>query len=238
MKTLVHTIPRTVALLLAGVTIGALALLAATSNGIGAAFSNRPGTAVAFLLLTVGLQAVSLTAFGSSISVAGVGMVATGMVLGVGPAVLFAVVASVVHALKKRPAAYKAAFNAGAFGLAAGAAAAFYQAIAGPTTGRLGQLAIGVGAAGVFVVANVGLLTLAMSAAEHAQPFRIWKERFAWLTPHYLAFGPIAFVAMVAEQRLGPAGLLAAAAAPIGLELLLRHSLARARSLQPKLQLR
>jgi len=228
---------RAVAILVGAVTVGAVALLATTSHEVGAAFSNHPGAAVGFLLLTVGLQAASLTGFGSSISVAGIGMIATGMVLGVGPAVLFAIVASLVHALKKRPAPHKAAFNAGAFVLAAGAAAAFYQAIEGPTTGRLGQLLIAEGAACVFVIVNLGLLTLAMSAAERAQPFRIWRQRLAWLMPHYLAFGPLAFVAMLAEQRFGPVGLLVGAAAPVGLTILLGYSLARVRSAQPNLQL-
>lgn len=216
--------------LIGGVSIGAVALLATTAAGIGHVLSNRPGIAVAFLLLALGLQALSLTGFGSSINVAGIGMLATGMALGVGPAVAVAVVASLVHAIKKRPAPYKAAFNAAAFALAAGAGAGFYQALAGPATGRLAQLLVAEGAAVVFVAVNLGLLTLAMAAADGSSPLAVFRQRLAWLTPHYLAFGPLAFVALVAEQRFGPAGLLAGAAAAVALELLLQRSLERARS--------
>ena len=47
-------------------------------------------------------------------------------------------------------------------------------------------------AGAVYCVVNVGLLTLAMSIAEDLQPLAVWRERFRWFTPYYLASGPLA----------------------------------------------
>src|SRR4030088_1737124 len=81
----------------------------------------------------------------------------------------------------------------------------------------------------VFWLVNIGLLTIVMSLAEQAPLGAIWRERFRWLTPHYLAFGPIAYASTVAYERIGVAGLLAFVVPPGLLILSTRQYLERTR---------
>jgi len=219
-----------VRLLVGLVGTGAAVVLGLTAGEIAPAAQHHPGTLVAVIALTVALQALSLTGFASSISVAGVGMLAAGFMLGTGPAVLAAIAAASVHALKKRPKPYKAVFNAGTFVLAATAGTAVHTALAEHGGHGFRELVAAQLAACCFLVVNVGLLTLAMAAYEHRQPVALWWERLAWLTPHYLAFGPIAFAATVVAQELGADGLAAAALLPLLLAFLVRGSLTLARA--------
>ncbi len=221
---------RTVGALVAAVSLGAAAVLASSVDGIAAAVEHHTATLLVLCGLTVALQALSLAGFASSISVAGVGMLATGFVLGVGPAVLTAVLAALVHALKKRPRPYKVLFNSSMFALAAAGGTAAFAALRGHDLSSLASLLGAQLGACVFLLVNVGLLTLAMAASEQRSPLAVWKERLAWLTFHYLAFGPLALAIAVIEKELGPAGLAAAALLPVALTLLVRESLTHLRA--------
>ena len=50
---------------------------------------------------------------------------------------------------------------------------------------------------------NVGLLSLAISLAEGDSQLAVWRERFRWLTPYYLAAGPLALALAVAFETVG-----------------------------------
>jgi HD-GYP domain-containing protein (c-di-GMP phosphodiesterase class II) len=53
-----------------------------------------------------------------------------------------------------------------------------------------------------------------MGLSEGVNPVAVWRERFRWLTPYYVASGPLAFVMAYAYDRLGILGLAAFALPP------------------------
>ena len=53
-----------------------------------------------------------------------------------------------------------------------------------------------------------------MGLSEALNPIAVWRERFRWLTPYYVASGPLAFVMAYAYDRLGVLGLAAFALPP------------------------
>jgi hypothetical protein len=69
-----------------------------------------------------------------------------------------------------------------------------------------------------------------MLTAVKIAPIALWRERLAWLTPHYLAFGPIALAATLIERHLGAPGLLAVSPLPVILTVLVKVSLDHART--------
>ena len=66
----------------------------------------------------------------------------------------------------------------------------------------------------MFLTINLGLLSSAMGLSEGVNPIEMWRERFRWLTPYYVASGPLAFVMAYAYDRLGILGLAAFALPP------------------------
>jgi response regulator RpfG family c-di-GMP phosphodiesterase len=82
----------------------------------------------------------------------------------------------------------------------------------------------------VFGAINVGLLTLVMSLSERVGPVSVWRERFRWTTPSYLASGLIAAATMIAYERVGIIGLFAFALPPALLAFSQRQYLARTRA--------
>ena len=79
----------------------------------------------------------------------------------------------------------------------------------------------------VFWAINVGLVTAAMSLAEGMSARDVWRERFRWLTLHYIAFGPLALASTVAYEQVGVAGLLAFVVPPALLILSVRQYITR-----------
>ena len=83
----------------------------------------------------------------------------------------------------------------------------------------------------MFLAINVGLLTLAMAAAEQLPPLETWNERLRWISPAYLAFGPLALVAAIVHAHAGLAGVAVLAASGALLVIALQRGLGRARRL-------
>ena len=95
----------------------------------------------------------------------------------------------------------KTAFDFGALALAGAAAAGAFSAI--PTDAvPLMLLAAALGGAAYYAV-NVPLLAGVMALAEGVSPVGPWRERLAWLWPHYVAFGAVAGTFVVTEYALG-----------------------------------
>jgi hypothetical protein len=180
--------------------------------------SERPATFAGFLAVTVALQlmAVRIRDRGA-ISVAGIAFLATGFTFGVGAAILSALVAALVHALRSRPPLHRAIFNAGSFSLAAGTASSLYHLLETAESTTAEQVVIAFVSGCVFALLNVGLLSLAMSFSEGRGILDVWHERLRWLTPHYLAFGVLAVAATLAYEDFGFLALLAFAAPPAAL---------------------
>src|SRR5581483_2760640 len=99
-----------------------------------------------------------------SISISGVAMLGTAMVLTPGAAMIVGLVGASVHAVRRRPKFHRAVFNAATFALAGAAGGAAYHAV----LGRLGsvedlkRLAASLLAGAVFTVVNLGLISVAM----------------------------------------------------------------------------
>jgi response regulator RpfG family c-di-GMP phosphodiesterase len=219
-----------------GVLIGLLAATAAaafvlTANDTWAQLSGHAAGIAAFLAATAVLQLVAAELYGrGTLSAADVGMLAIGFTFGPGPGMLAAVVLAGVHAAKRRTRPHRALFNAAMWALATGAATGGYHAVSGADSAPLAVLALSLAAGVLFGAINVGLLTLVMSISEHVGPVSVWRERFRWTTPSYLASGLIAAATMIAYEGVGFVGLFAFALPPALLAFSQRQYLARTRA--------
>jgi putative nucleotidyltransferase with HDIG domain len=111
----------------------------------------------------------------------------------------------------------------------AGTAAAVAYDLAAPT-GDGGVLvgALAAGLAEYFV--NALLLVTLMAVSFRTSPLAAWREGWAWLWPHYLAFGALAGVLVLAERRIGGLVLLAFGVPVFMLWLAERQYLSRSRA--------
>jgi putative nucleotidyltransferase with HDIG domain len=55
----------------------------------------------------------------------------------------------------------------------------------------------------VYMVANMGLVSIAVGVEGRESPMRVWRERFAWLAPHYAVYGFIAAIIYEAYKPIG-----------------------------------
>jgi len=74
------------------------------------------------------------------------------------------------------------------------------------------------------------LLALVMALAEQTSPLAVWRERFRWMTPYTLAAGALALALVVADDRVGLAGVFAFALPPAFMMLSTRQYLTRTRA--------
>ncbi len=192
--------------------------------------ARRPWTFLAFLSLSVGLQLIGTSMHGRGTDAASaIGIIATGLVLGPGPAIAAAVAAASVQYIRTRGKGYRAVFDLADFALAGAAAAYVFLALGGDSSvyaGFAAALAAGV----VYKAVNVGLLCLAMSVEEQVPVGEIWRERFGWATTHYATFGPLAYATTLAYDRMGVLGLATFAVPPVMLSLSIRQYLDRTRA--------
>src|SRR6185503_6347954 len=115
------------------------------------------------------------------------------------------------------------------FALSAAASSYVFMALDGDSsvaTGFAAAFAAGI----AFKAVNVGLLCAAMSIEEGVSVRDVWRERFAWASPHYLLFGPLAYAATLAYERMGLLGLAIFAVPPLMLGLTIRQYLDRTRA--------
>jgi putative nucleotidyltransferase with HDIG domain len=185
----------------------------------------EPLALAAFVALTMALQAGSIevynrgtTSFGSA------GVLAVGFGFGAGPAMATAVLMGVTTLVLRHGRVNRGVFDAAQFALAAGAGAALYGVL--ESAGLPVPLAA-LGAGGAYMLVNVGLLCVAIGLADGTPFPEVWRERFRWLTPYYLAAGPLAYALTLAYERLGMTGLAAFALPPAMMMLSVRQYVAR-----------
>jgi len=187
----------------------------------------QPVAFVSFALLTVGLTFTSVEIYGrGAVSFAGCGLLATGFALGAAPTLLFAIMVAAINLARRRGRLYRAAFDAGTLALAGATAALVYHSLASGSVGDLIGFVVSLPAAVAFLTVNLGLLSTAMGLSEGVNPFAVWHERFRWLTPYYLASGPLAFAMALAYDRIGFVGLAAFALPPAFMMISVRQYLA------------
>jgi HD-GYP domain-containing protein (c-di-GMP phosphodiesterase class II) len=209
---------------------GATVLLVLTAGSTIDAVAAAPADAAVYLAIALGLGLVNVEVYGrGTVSVGAIGLLAIGMALGAGPAAYAAVLVAFAAWLRLGGRPQRAIFNAGALALAAAAAAEIPALVAGGSDSVVLRSVAGLAAATVFWLLNIGLLTLVMAFSERLPPVAVWHERFRWLTPYYLAYGPLAVASVLAGQRVGVLGLVAFTLPPAVLLHSMRQYLSRTR---------
>ena len=195
------------------------------------AASAQPQQLMVFVGLAVALQLAAVEIYGrGALSFSGMGILATGFALGPGAGMLVAVLVAAINLFIQRGRRLeRALFNAANLSLSAAAAAGLYQVLGASGWTTAARLVPAVGAGIVFMVVNIGLLSLAMGLAEDLPIRTIWRERFRWFTPYYIVSGPLALATTVAFEGAGLIGLLAFGLPPAILMISIRQYIARTR---------
>jgi hypothetical protein len=211
-----------VVLLVVGLAVVASGVLIAASHALLTTISEQPAHVATLLALTLALQMFSVQVYGcGSVSVSAIGVVASALLFDTGTTMAIAVLAAVAQWLRTRRELYKAVFDCANFALSGAAASLVFHAVSD------WRLPAAVLAGGAFAAVNNGLLSLAMSLAEHTPWSTIWFERFHWARFHFALFGPLALAATVAYKQIGTAGLVAFTLPPALMILSVRQYLGR-----------
>jgi putative nucleotidyltransferase with HDIG domain len=151
--------------------------------------------------LVAGGQALALQAEAGAVSVGAVGALAGAALIGGGAAVVLAFAAVATDAIIRRPPLYTSIYNLGTL-TAAGLAAAFTLSFGPGNVPMLEAVGFGIAAGAVYYAVNTSLLTIAI-ALEEGRPFgTVWRRNFAWLMPHYLAYGLVGSVVAITYEEV------------------------------------
>jgi putative nucleotidyltransferase with HDIG domain len=210
-----------VALLLIGT-----ALVGALSSGD--QIAAEPGIFVALVLAVLALDIVRIDVFDrGNVSPAAVPGIALAILFGpLGPICAEAVIA-LSRAVRRTPARIWLA-DFGMLSLTGAATAAVWIALA-PST-QMAVLLGGAAAGLTSYVVNAALLIPLIALSRRVQPLQTWREGFAWLWPHYLAFGLLAGGLIMAEEAIGGYALVLFAMPIVMLWLGERQYINRSRS--------
>jgi len=138
-----------------------------------------------------------------TISVSAVGALTGAAVIGPRAALALAVTMSVIEWSARRSLIHQVLFNIGCLTLASLAGAAIFSIPVPPQISEAGYLGLGLVAGAAYFAVNTGLLSLALALEGRDSPWRLWKERFSWLLPHYVVYG---FIAAVIKEAYAPLG--------------------------------
>jgi putative nucleotidyltransferase with HDIG domain len=197
------------AALVGGITAAAAVAIALTLPATLHTAAAQPTATASFLLLSVALQFFAVEVYGSGrIGVAAIGILASGFILGPGPAMLIAATAAIANLIHNRGRLHRGMFDAGQFALSAGASAVVFRTLAGGRPWELG-LAASVIAGILFTALNHGFLCLAIGLTDNLPAKRVWRERFSWARYHLLSFGPLAFAMALGYDAIGLPGVIA-----------------------------
>ncbi|HSC92360.1 MAG TPA: diguanylate cyclase [Gaiellaceae bacterium] len=159
---------------------------------------------VAVVALVAIAQALALEMMDQgTLSVSAVGALAGAALFGPRVALAIAVAIVAVEWSARRPPLHNVLFNVGNLTLCSLAAAGIFALGA---DGRLATVAAGLLAGAAYFAVNTGLLSLALALEGHERWLRVFRERFAWLMPHYVAYG---FIGGVIAIGYGSVGLIA-----------------------------
>jgi diguanylate cyclase (GGDEF)-like protein/putative nucleotidyltransferase with HDIG domain len=156
------------------------------------------------ILVLVGIgQALALEVDSGSISVSAVGALAGAAIFGPRAALALALTTVVVEWSARRAPLRHELFNVGTLTLASLAAAGTFALSLDHDREQWYYAASGAAAGVVYFVVNMGLLSLAVALEGHERWWRVLRERFAWLLPHYLVYGFIGGVIALAYTAVG-----------------------------------
>jgi len=179
-----------------GIGAGVLGLLLGTSQDVFALIA---------LAVLVGFgQALAIEVDdGGSISVSAVGSLAGAALFGPRAALVLAATTAIVEWSARRSEIHRVLFNVGALSLSSLAAAAVFTAGFEGTVGEFFTAAAGLAAGLAYFAVNTGLLSVAIAMEGHERVWRVWQERFAWLTPHWIVYGFVGGVMAIAYHAAG-----------------------------------
>jgi putative nucleotidyltransferase with HDIG domain len=208
----------------------ASAVFVILGDGAWRAATDHPEQLLVFAGLAVALQLAAVEIYGrGALSFSGMGILAMGFALGPGSGMVAAMLVAVVNLFVQRGRLNRAAFNASNLSLSAAAAAGVYHVLGASEWTTAARLVPATAAGIVFMVVNIGLLSIAMSLAEGLSVQSIWRERFRWFTPYYLISGPLALATTVAFEEAGLIGMLAFGLPPAIMMFSIRQYIARTR---------
>jgi diguanylate cyclase (GGDEF)-like protein/putative nucleotidyltransferase with HDIG domain len=191
-------------------TVGLVSALGVGAGVVGLAFSwtSRDLLGLLMVIALVGVgQALALEADEGSavLSVSAVGALAAASLFGWRAALPLAVASVAIDWSARRHPLHNVLFNVGALTLASLAAATVFK-IAGffpaGTPHRLAVSGLGLLAGTAYFVINMGLVSVALALEGHERWWAVFKERFAWLLPHYLVYGFIGGVMALAYEAV------------------------------------
>jgi diguanylate cyclase (GGDEF)-like protein/putative nucleotidyltransferase with HDIG domain len=142
---------------------------------------------------------------GGSISVSAVGCLAGAALFGPRVALALAITVVAVEWSARRGALHNTLFNIGALTLASlGAAGVFTlgDVLTNGTAHRVLVAGLGLAAGAVYFAVNMSLVSLALALQGHERWWSVFRERFAWLLPHYLVYGFIGGVMALAYEAV------------------------------------
>jgi len=209
-----HTVPRPLFFSLPlrlALMVGAVGVAGTLAGLAGLVFghSNDVVGLVAIVLLVGAGQALSLEVEQTgSISVGAVGALVAAAAIGPRAALILALTMTVIEWSIHRSRFRHSLFNTGVLTLASLAACGVFALRPEGSLGTALLLLAGLAAGAVYFVINTGLLSVAVGIEGDERPLAVWKERFAWLAPHYAVYGVVAAVIELAYQPLGPTALL------------------------------
>lgn len=223
---------RPAALAVIGLTATAcVALLAAAFLELSTSVGDRPLAFVEFCLVAVALAWTPVEVYGrGSFTFAGAGLLATSFTLGLGAGMLAGFLVAAVILGRSGGLIHRATFNAATLALAAAAGGATFEFARPFGAGGPSKLLSALCAGAVFYLVNIALLSVAMAVSEQVNPVSVWRERFRWLAPYYLASGALALAVAVAFERLGVGGLAAFALPPAFMMISTKQYLDRTRA--------
>src|SRR4051794_33850428 len=220
------------------VFVGIVSALGVGVGLFGAIFGNSADWIglIALVALVGAGQALALEVDDGSISVSAVGSIAGAALFGPRAALAIALTIAAVEWSARRSPFHYVVFNVGTLTLSSLAAAGVFTAGFGGRFEDLSYVVAGIAAGATYFAVNMSLLSLVVAIEGHERWWAVFKERFAWLTTHYLVYGFIGGVIWVGNETAG-LWALAVFAVPLLLmrktqEAYLRHTQRSAQKLR------
>ena len=186
-----------------GTLVALVSIIGASAGFLGAWLGSSTdwiGLVAVCVVVGVG-QALALEVMDSgTISVSAVGMLTGAALFGPRAALALAVTTVAVEWSARRPQLHNVLFNVGTLSLASLAAAAVFAAAAG---NEFLTAAAGIVAGIAYFGVNMSLLSLALAYEGHERWWTVFRERFAWLLPHYLVYGFVGGVIFIGYENAG-----------------------------------
>ncbi|MDQ3066611.1 MAG: diguanylate cyclase [Actinomycetota bacterium] len=188
-----------------GLLVGLVTLTGVAAGAFGIFFGSS--TDVIGLLAVIALvgigEALAIEFDDGSISVSAVGALGGAALFGPRAALALAFTTAIVQWSAKRGQIHQVLFNVGALALSSLAAAAVFSLGFDGGVGELVTATVGLAAGATYFAVNTGLISLALAAEGGERVWRVWRERFLWLAPHYVVYGFIGGVIAIGYHAAG-----------------------------------